>query len=79
MRALLFGIVASAPLFGLGAETYAVSRNAGPGHCGVNMFWQEGRCFDASNLEHRAGVPVWVMRKDMNWDEYFLKYGTWKQ
>jgi hypothetical protein len=84
MRALLFGLVASAPLLGFAGESYAVSRNnganhAGPGHCGVNMFWQQGRCIDATHLEHRTGVPVWHMRKDMNWDEYILKYGTWKQ
>jgi integrase/recombinase XerD len=27
----------------------------------------------------RAWYPRWHMRKDMNWDEYILKYGTWKQ
>jgi hypothetical protein len=82
MRALLFGLLVSVPLLGF-EGAYAVSRaganHAGPGHCGVNLFWQQGRCIDATHLDHQQGVPVWHLRKDMNWDEYILKYGTWKQ
>jgi hypothetical protein len=83
MRKILFGLLASASLLGFEGEAYAEYRNGadqmGPGHCGVNMFWEQGECIDATNLEHRAGVPLWHMRKDMNWNEYMLKYGNWKQ
>jgi hypothetical protein len=74
MKPLLVGLFATASLLGIEIAAQA----AGPGECGVSKFWKEGRCLDAAHLEHEPGVPIWHMRTKMNWDEYILKYGTWK-
>jgi hypothetical protein len=73
MRVILLGVIVGAPLFGIIGDAYAAAGRranhaAGPGHCGEHMYWQQGRCIDATDRP-----------RDMTWDNYILKYGTWKQ
>jgi hypothetical protein len=81
MKALLVAFFTTASLLGFEGGAYAANgvNHVSPGECGVTKFWQQGRCIDATDLQHRPGVPNWVMRKDMTWDEYIIKYGNWKQ
>jgi hypothetical protein len=73
MRTIILGLLAAAPLIGIMGDDYAIAGRrtdqlAAPGHCGVYMYWQQGKCIDAT------GRP-----RDMSWGTYILKYGTWHQ
>lgn len=73
MRAIVLGLLAGASLFAIVGEASAVvkqraNHDAVAGHCGVYMYWQQGRCIDATDRGNAMTWPQWIM-----------KYGTWKQ
>jgi hypothetical protein len=75
MRAMLLGLLATAPLLGIFLEALAESERRanhapGPGSCGVYMYRQKAKCVDARD------------KRDMSWPEEMLhpkNLGRWHQ
>jgi hypothetical protein len=71
MRAMLIGLLATAPLLGIFGEAQAESgprsnHATGPGSCGVYMYWQKAKCVDARNRpDEKSWASEMLSNKDL--------------